>query len=84
LSPALWLRRPVSRRIKQISAGDEDLVSIRVAGLEPASFEAPEPKSGMSTNSTTPALSLLLKKVEEALRQQELGNSGLEPLTNSL
>jgi hypothetical protein len=57
------------------------LAFIRVAGLEPASLKAPEPKSGVSTNSTTPALCLPFKGVEGP---QKLGNSGLEPLTNSL
>ena len=29
---------------------------VRAEGLEPPCFAAPDPKSGMSTNSTTPAL----------------------------
>ena len=34
------------------------LLLVRVEGLEPAHLSAPDPKSGVSTNFTTPAKSL--------------------------
>jgi hypothetical protein len=34
--------------------------SVRVEGLEPPSLAAPDPKSGVSTNFTTPAVSTKL------------------------
>ncbi len=34
------------------------LFAVRVEGLEPAHLSAPDPKSGVSTNFTTPAKSL--------------------------
>ncbi len=43
-----------SRIIKKASDFSEAFV-VRVKGLEPSHREAPDPKSGVSTNFTTPA-----------------------------
>ena len=37
---------------------------VRAEGLEPPCREAPDPKSGMSTNSTTPALMIQRQRYE--------------------
>ena len=50
---------------------------VRVKGLEPPRLAAPEPKSGASTNSATPALMRLLTK---PIRNGERKNATLRNL----
>lgn len=40
---------------QSISSGNEGSIIVRVEGLEPPWIAPPDPKSGMSTNFTTPA-----------------------------
>lgn len=44
---------------------------VRVEGLEPPRLAAPEPKSGASTNSATPAWSARLSKAFSGMREEK-------------
>lgn len=46
-------------RYQSILSGNEGSIVVRVEGLEPPWITPPDPKSGMSTNFTTPAFSRL-------------------------
>ena len=53
-------------RCQSISSGNEGSIVVRVEGLEPPWIAPPDPKSGMSTNFTTPAFSCQL--ISQAFR----------------
>ena len=46
------------------TTGRFDIHLVRVEGLEPPCLAAPDPKSGMSTNFTTPAILLFIIKLK--------------------
>ena len=48
---------------------------VRVKGLEPPRFAAPEPKSGASTNSATPALRRFQGDTRSLSKENRLGET---------
>ena len=50
---------------------DDLLDIVRVEGLEPPCLAAPDPKSGMSTNFTTPAYNSIKQLFHSALRRPD-------------
>ena len=61
-------------------------IVVRVEGLEPPCLAAPDPKSGMSTNFTTPAEKFQRSKVPEVdpgASRQKPANAGICERSNS-